>query len=372
MRGFRNLNIAHVVTYVSSDGAFGGPVAVAVAQASELARRGHTVDLIAGWDGEVTLEIEGVNVLLFPVHRMLPGGFSGLVAPGLQRHMRVSGNGYDVTHVHLARDLITLPVARLVGRRSRKLVTQTHGMVMPDTRLRSRIFDAIAMQTTLLRASALLALTDHEATGLSTITGNKSRIVKITNGVGSPEEVVRPAVSIPQVVFLARLHPRKRVLAFAEAAGILIAAGSIATFHVIGPDEGDLDALMRFRASEKLGEAFVYEGAIKSGHAGHRLSQAAIYVLPSYGEVVPMTVLEAMAAGTPVVMTSDCGIAEELGRREAALVTDGSPSQLAAAITKILEDATIAKTMSANAKLALSEVFSIRAVVDKLEAIYRI
>ena len=106
------MRIAHIVTYVSEDGAYGGPIAVARAQTAELARRGHDVKLLAGWDGRARLSIPGVDVRLFPVRRVAPG-FSGLVAPGLQRHLRMALANYDALHVHLARDLVTLPAARL-------------------------------------------------------------------------------------------------------------------------------------------------------------------------------------------------------------------------------------------------------------------
>ena len=365
------MRIAHVVTYVSSDGAFGGPVAVAVAHAKELARRGHEVDLLAGWDGEAQLEIEGVNVLLFQARKTLPGGFSGLTSRALQRHMRLKAKQYDVIHVHLARDLVTLPVAHLVSRRGSKFVAQTHGMVMPDLRLKARVLDALAMRTTLRKADALLALTEEEAAGLTTITADGSNIHTITNGIDLPSTQTRPAPSIPQVVFLARLHPRKRVMAFAEAARNLIAAGSIATFHVVGPDEGDLLALMCFVESECLNGSLMYEGAIGSGQAPERLSKAAVYVLPSFGEIVPMTVLEAISVGTPVVITNDCGLADELRFRKAAAVTDGSVEALTSAIDAILEDPALAKSLRNNARIAVSEVYSICAVVDRLETIYR-
>jgi glycosyltransferase involved in cell wall biosynthesis len=365
------VRIGHVVTYVSSDGAFGGPVAVAVAQATELARRGHEVDLIAGWDGEAELEVKGVNVLLFRARKTLPAGFSGLTAPTLQRHMRAKGNQYDVTHVHLARDLVTLPVARRVSRRANKLVAQTHGMVMPDRRLKTRAFDALAMRATLRKADALLALTEGESVGLTSIATDGSHVHSITNGIDFSEMQMRPSTPVPQVVFLARLHPRKRVMAFAAAARNLVASGSNATFHVIGPDEGDLNGLLAFIASEGLNDSLIYEGAIRSGRARERLSRSAVYVLPSFGEVVPMTVLEAMAAGTPVVIRDDCGVADELRLRKAAVVTDGSTEELTSAIAMILEDPALAETLRNNATRALSEVFSIKAVVDRLETIYR-
>src|SRR6478735_802081 len=104
------MRIAHVVTYVSADGAFGGPVAVAIAQAEELARRGNDVHFLAGWDGVATLQIPGVDVRLFATKHRAPG-LSGLSAPGLRRFLGRHRDSFDVVHVHLGRDLVTLPAA---------------------------------------------------------------------------------------------------------------------------------------------------------------------------------------------------------------------------------------------------------------------
>ncbi|MGH1525413.1 glycosyltransferase [Leifsonia sp. L25] len=164
------MRIAHVVTYISADGAFGGPVAVAMAQAEELARRGHTVELLAGWDGVATVDVPGVTVRLFPVRRLPVGGFSGLFSASLVREF-LSANPYDIVHVHLARDLITLPVALLVQRRRLPFVVQPHGMVRPDRRLKARIFDALATRAVLRAARVSLALTDAEVADLIAMTG---------------------------------------------------------------------------------------------------------------------------------------------------------------------------------------------------------
>jgi hypothetical protein len=58
------MRILHVVTLVSADGAYGGPVAVAVAQTQALAELGHDVTLLAGWDGRAKLSAPKVDVQL--------------------------------------------------------------------------------------------------------------------------------------------------------------------------------------------------------------------------------------------------------------------------------------------------------------------
>jgi glycosyltransferase involved in cell wall biosynthesis len=367
------VRIAHVVTYVSEDGAFGGPVAVALAQTQELARRGHEVDLLAGWDGRACLPTTDVTYRLFPVRRIGPG-FAGLVAPGLWSTLSRWGPHYDVVHVHLARDLITLGAARLTAARRRRLIVQSHGMIMPDQRTAARALDAVATRPVFAAAAAALVLTEIEQAGLTEVIAGigGSPPILIPNGVPAPAGLVdqcRPGP--PVVMFLARLHPRKRVLAFAEAARLLVESGSDAMFEIIGPDEGDLPELRNRIAADSLGERVIYRGAIGAGQAPDELSRAAVYVLPAVREVFPMTVLEALSVGTPVVLGRDCGIAPELARRGAATVTDGSPETLAAAVAELLQSDSLRARRIESGMRAVDEWFSIDAVASRLESIYR-
>ncbi|WP_147359905.1 glycosyltransferase [Clavibacter lycopersici] len=367
----RPLRIAHVLPYVSADGAFGGPVAVAVEQCRELARQGHRVVLVAGWDGEVDLAVDSVDVRLFRTHA-LPGlGFSGLVSPamvaGLRRHVRE----FDVVHIHLGRHLLALAAAEACRRAGVPYVLQTHGMVTDDSRAKSRILDAVAVRRVLAGARAVLALTDAEEEALDVVSRGDARVVRIRNGV-APVSVTRHREpdAVPEVLFLARLHPRKRVLAFAEMAALLHERGVRARFAVVGPDEGDLPALTAFIAAHP-GLPLVHEGSIAPGASTERLAAADVYVLPSVREVFPMTVLEAMAVGTPVVLTEDCGIAEELRAAGAALVTDGSARALATAVERLLTSPTIRDEIRRGMRSSLAGAFGIAAVADELTARYR-
>lgn len=363
------MKIAHVVTYVSEDGAFGGPVAVAVGHARELARRGHEVDLIAGWDGTATLDIPGVAVRLFPIRRLAPG-LGGLTSPALLAWLRANASAFDVVHVHMGRDLITLPAAVLALSRQARVHLQTHGMVMPDGRWRAGVLDWVLTRRALRGASTVFVLTDAEQAGIQTVARRKTRRVEqIPNGVAVHDSKAQRRTDPPTVLFLARLHERKRVLAFAAAARILIERGADAVFRVVGPDEGDLAELMSYKAAHTL-DRLEYAGAVAPGGALEELAAATIYVLPSFGEVFPMTVLEAFAAGTPVILSRDCAIAAELDRRGAAELTTGDPDDIARAIGNLLGSEAARSELVASANEALADWLAIDAVADRLEEAY--
>jgi glycosyltransferase involved in cell wall biosynthesis len=365
------MKIAHVVTYVSQDGAFGGPVAVALAQTDELVRRGHEVDLLAGWDGQAVLPASDVTQRLFSVRRIGPG-FGGLIAPGLISWMRRHGREYDVVHVHLARDLITLSAARIALTQGRRLVVQPHGMIMPDRRPKSRAMDALATRGVLRKASAVFTLTEQDNAGIADVVGDALPTRRMI-----PNGITRPSIPVsnergnpPVVMFLARLHPRKRVLAFAEAAHMLIDRGVKAQFEVFGPDEGDLARLDAYIAKHGLADRVVYRGTVPQGKACEQLRRASVYVLPAVREVFPMTVLEALSVGTPVVLGEDCGIAAELKKLGAVNVSDGSPSDLAEKITRLMPGGPDRLERIACGIDSIDNWFSIGAVADRLALAY--
>lgn len=362
------LEIAHIVSYISQDGAYGGPVAVAMGQVAELARRGHDIELIAGWDGVQTLEIPLSKIRLFGVQRVGPG-FIGLISLRLWRQVFIGSRNVDIFHIHMGRDPISLFSALIVTLRGIPFVAQTHGMVMPRKSWAVILLDTLITRRVLNSARRVLVLTDIEAEGIQQICRGKAEVELIPNGIRIPEPTVAER-DMRKILFLARLHPRKRVIAFAEMCRLLRDANIEFTAHVVGPDEGDLAALVEFIEAFGLSSHIFYEGSVSHGQSTAWLSRSSVFVLPSVGEVFPMTVLEALAAGTAVVTTDDSGLAPTLRILDAAAVTDGSPEELADAVAKILTDEEYRTTLVRNGSHAIERHMSVGAVVAQLELSY--
>jgi len=364
------VKIIHVATYVSADGAFGGPIAVAASQLVELARRGHDVELVAGSDGVTELDLPGVRVTLFKAKALLPLGFSWLWAPGLVRYLRSQLTADVILHIHAGRDLISLASAMVTKWSRTPYLLQTHGMIMPDSRLVARLLDVAFVRRMLRSASCIFVLTGAEEQGVQRVGRQKVSIRRIPNGIASVPLPRTPILGGQEVLFLARLHPRKNVLKFAEMAKHLVENGTSADFRVVGPDEGDLAALRQYVEDYGLGNVLTYEGPIAMSEAKTRLARATVFVLPSRGEVFPMTVLESLAVGTPVVTTDDSGIAQDLRVLEAAVITDGSPRELALAVEAVLRDEHLQERLTKNGLAAVENVFSIAAVGSLLDSVY--
>lgn len=369
------MRVVHVVTLVSDDGAFGGPTSVAIGQLQELAARGHTVRLLSLWRGRSRApeRIGPVPLLSRPARSLIPGtGFLGLMHPLLVHDMWRAMNDADVVHIHAGRDLVSLTALAAAVLRRKRFFVQTHGMVEPRHAAAAKLFDRMYVPL-LRRAQGCLVLTDGEGRKLAEVIGPDSPpLLPLPNGVrlqdaGHAERDPRSR----QVLFLARLHARKRPEAFVEMAALVHKEVPDARFTLHGSDEGSLPAVRELIAARGLEEVVSYGGPLQHPDALRAFAKAAVYVLPSINEPFGMTVLEALAAGTPVVCTDSCGIAGELARRGAAVVTDSSPQAMADAVRDLLGDEDLRRSLVAAGRRAVEETFSIRAVADRLEEIYR-
>ncbi|MEU9484840.1 glycosyltransferase [Streptomyces decoyicus] len=365
------MRITHVVTLVSDDGAYGGPVSVATGQLGELASRGHEVELISLWRGRGASPrtVDGVPLRARPARTLVPGqGFLGLFHPGLLPLLWRSVGRAGALHLHAGRDLVSLAALVVAVVRRRPFVVQTHGMVQPRRSAVARLFDRVYVPL-LRRAAAGLVLTDEEEAGLRQVLGPRGpRLVRLPNGVRArPLDAER---SETDVLFLARLQSRKRPEAFVRMAALVHRKRPEVSFTLHGSDEGRLAEVRRLIADEGLGEVVTYGGALDHDAAVRRTARATVYVLPSVDEPFPMSVLESLAVGTPVVCTDSCGIAAALQRREAALVTDGSPEELAEAVLRLLEDRTLREGLTVAGRAAVEAEFSLAAVTDRLEERY--
>jgi glycosyltransferase involved in cell wall biosynthesis len=359
------MRILQVVTLLDPDGAYGGPARVALNQSAELISRGHDVTVAAATRGYRVppTELSGVPVRLFGARTLLPGtGFAGIGAPALSGWFRGHRADFDVVHIHFGRDLVGLPVAVAARRRRIPYVLQTHGMVVPSSHPLAGPLDAMWTRKALRDAGAVFYLTAQEREQLKEVARAPLRLVRLGNGVPEyPAAGHRPGP--PEVLFAARMHPRKRPLVFVEMAKALLEAGVDARFTLIGPDEGEGAAL---RGALKGDSRISWEGALASIAIPGRMASASVYVVPSVREPYPMSVLEAMSVGLPVVVSEDCGLAPLVQRTHCGVVTHPEAPALAAAVESILADASLARAMGDRAREVVRTEFGMHAIGDRL------
>ncbi|MGC5003583.1 glycosyltransferase [Streptomyces sp. DT203] len=377
------MKILHVVTLHTPDHAFGGPTRVALNLSKVQRAHGDDARIMAlgdGFGGGLPSEVEGVPAHLFQARHLLPmfevsGITSGALLLAARRMMR----GADVVHVHLMRDLVTLPAALLALALGRPLVVQTHGMVDPTEKRVAQLTDLLGVRKVLRRADAVLHLTEMERRDVNAVAAPVplTRTVRLVNGVRP--QTCKPARDPgrrPTVLFLARIQERKRPEDFVAAMPAVLAKYPDARFVLAGPDTGALPGTLELAARLGVSESLDHVGPLGHEEVLAAGREADVYVLPSIEEPLGVSVLEAMSVGTPVVITRTCGLAPDVAEAAAGRVIDsrvgedeGNAQKVAQAILELLEPEANAEAGQAAWQL-VNEHFTIEAVTQTLRRTY--
>lgn len=376
------MRVLHVVTLHTPTHDFGGPTRVALNLSRGLRARGEQATVVALGDrfpGPLPREVDGVPTRLFPARHVLPRfEVSGITSPALIARARGLVRSADVVHVHLMRDLVTLPVALAALSCRRPLVLQTHGMIDPTDKPAARLVDVLGLRRVLRRADAVLHLTEQERRDTAAVVAPHpmAPAYRLVNGVAAQERrPAAPAGRPPTVLYVARVQERKRPQDFVRAAPVVLEKYPDARFVLAGPDTGALaDDMLRLARDLGVGHAVEYVGALGHAQVLERLRTADVYVLPSVVEPFAVSVLEAMSVGLPVVVTRTGGLSPDVAAAGAGRVVDSRPdadngAEVGRAVLDLLEPAANAAASQAAWRL-VQEQFTIDGVVDALLEVY--
>jgi glycosyltransferase involved in cell wall biosynthesis len=343
---------------------FGGPPVKVRALSEALARRGHQVTVLtADWGLETRLggalesggtdrspfgwrrEENGVQAIYLPTwlhYRAVSWN------PALKRFARARLQNYDVVHIFGLYDFLGPAVAAACRERNLPYVVEPIGMFLPIVRsfLLKRMYHSLLGRTMLRGSRFLVATSDRELAELASAGLPREKIVLRRNGVdvpaGLPERgEFRAAHGISPdaklILFLGRLSQKKSPDLLLQAFAMLPAvfAGTDLQLAFVGPDESGMKARL-MQMAQQLGVAsrVQFYGALFEQAKWAAYRDADVFVLPSQNENFGNTAAEAAAAGTPVVVTEECGVAPLLAD-VAGLVVPHDAAAIARAIERI-------------------------------------
>ena len=181
-----------------------------------------------------------------------------------------------------------------------------------------------------------------------------------------------PHADLPLVVMPARLLWDKGVGEFAAAARRLRAEGVRARFVLVGGEDPDNRSAVPARVVQEWVAGGDLEWWGFRGDMPHILASAAVVCLPSYREGMPGVLLEAAAAGRPVVTTDVPGCRDAVLPGETGLMVPARDAgALASALRTLLEDAALRQRMGAAARRRAETGFSRERVLSSTLGIYR-
>jgi glycosyltransferase involved in cell wall biosynthesis len=346
---------------------FGGPPVKVRALSEGLARRGHQVTVLtADWGLEKRLQTSeekntaerspfgwrrrenGVEAIYLPTwlhYRRVSWN------PAVKRYCRAWVQKFDIVHIFGLYDLLGPAVAAACRARALPYVVEPIGMFIPIVRSfwLKRLYHSVLGGRMLQVASSVVATSDQEIEELVAGGISREKVVLRRNGVEPPDSwpergTFRRAHGISPdsrlVLFLGRLSTKKSPDLLLKAAAELLKRCEGISVKVVfaGPDEGGVIAGLE-QMSSQLGirKSVEFTGPVFGPAKWAAYRDADVFVLPSQNENFGNTAAEAVAAGTPVIVTEQCGIAPLLAN-EAGLVVPHEADALSEALSRVLGD----------------------------------
>jgi glycosyltransferase involved in cell wall biosynthesis len=347
---------------------FGGPPEKVRALSEGLAQLGHEVTVLtADWGLEQRIadlpgeppaengpfgkrrEVRGVKAIYlanwFHYHAVSWN-------PALPRYLRARLQNFDVVHVFGLYDLLGPRTAAESQKRKIPYVVEPIGMFVPIVRnlLLKRAFHRFLGNHMLQNAAALIATAEQEKSELIAGGIPADKIVLRRNGVAAPASlpergIFRKSLGIPSdvklILFLGRLSQKKSPDLLLQAFAQLPPSSTPVHLAFIGPDESGMLARLH-QTAEQLSVAprVHFSGPLSGNLKWAAYRDADIFVLPSQNENFGNTAAESVAAGTPVIVTDQCGIAPLLDG-VAGLAVPHSVSSLSQTMFNLLDNPTL-------------------------------
>jgi glycosyltransferase involved in cell wall biosynthesis len=395
MQSFR---VLHVTPYGADAWAYGGIPRLSQAIVRGLARRGHRVTVcttdvcnatrrltppggrpvLSAWPAEQVHH--NVEVRIFPnVSNRLAYHYQGFLPIGLDRYLRLHAGSFDVAHLHACRNLPGVIAARRLRRAGVPYVLAPNGTApnIERRQVTKQLFDVVAGRSVLTGATRVLAVTEAERRQLAALQVPDERIRVVPNPVDLDEFATslprgrcrqRLGIHGPLVAFLGQITPRKRLDLLVQACAGL----GRADLHLVvaGNDMGAERAAREAAAALGIADRTVFCGLVEGRARLELLADADVVVYPSEHEIFGLVPLEAILAGTPVVVADDSGCGEVIASTGGGLVTRGDAAAMRAAIAEVLAAPDRWREAAADAACRVRARYAPDAVCAELEAMY--
>ena len=355
--------------YISSALNYGGGERHLVDLAREMTGRGHEVFIGLRPTNQWEERFDFVPPERF-LHVSVRNSFGMLSANRIARFL--SKNKIDVLHAHVARDYLAAAVASRSAKT--KLVITRHVMFPMKS------FHRLALRNVDKAIAVSPAMVEH----LERIFARK-KIVVVPNGIAAEIEhgdraekgaEFRAFHSIPRtaplVVTLGELKPLKGQRDLVLAANEVLKSEDDAYFVIAGKDNS-IDQKFRRelkRLAKVLGIADRIVWLDWLDDTSPLLAAADLFVSPSHSESFGLAILDAMAAGTPVIATATNGAMTLIADAQ-ALVPVKDPLALANAITRYLSDQDSRLELGARLAAEARSKFSLASMCDATERVYK-
>jgi glycosyltransferase involved in cell wall biosynthesis len=334
--------------------------------AEHLAQRAHEVHVITSLDEGLPEESseKGFYIHRLPRTKIRVAGALIFWTDIIRTIRKVSP---EVVHAQSLGIAIPALISKMILKIPYVVWGQGSDIYLPDW------FTKLTSKTIMKNANSVIALTGDMKRTMQAIYDRN--IVVVPNGIDLKEYTGDPSVQKvkgdeKRILFVGRLHPVKGVRYLLQAMKIVYEKMPDAKLILVGDGE-EREHLETLTDNLGIRECVEFAGRVPHERVQDYMNQAEVFVLPSLSEGFPVTILEAMACGLPVVATRVGGLPDVIEDGvHGYLVRTKESNEIAETLLKLLQDEQLWETISKTNKQKINE-YSWERVALALEKIYQ-
>ncbi len=374
-------DILHVIPAVAPR--YGGPSAAMIGMCQALRSLGvSTLVVTTDADGGGQLDVSdgevedylGVPTIFFPRQASESYKFSRPLAQWLRRHI----HEFDLAHIHAVFSHSSVAASRACLRAGVPYVVRPLGSLDPWSLDRHSWRKKLLMRFgagRLLASAAAMHYTTAEEQRLA-----QDRLPWLPRGVviplGVDDELFAGTTqtnAAPYVLALCRLDPKKGIDLLIQAFHDVAKSGGLGQWRLVIAGDGEPSYVAKLRQMAESGEGrsrIAFEGWVSGDARLELLRHASLFALPSTQENFGIAVVEAMACGSPVLVSPNVNLASDIDATDTGWVVPRDRTALADALGRILADRAGLVARRGGAR-AFAGPFRWSSVAQALEHLYK-
>jgi len=277
----------------------------------------------------------------------------------------------DIVHTHRQKENILGYLASRGVDRGIRLICTQHGLDEPQVRWKWRVLSVVNRRVLSAGFDRVVAVSEEMRSALSADYGIPAeKLVAIHNGTETSNADSEPRGSRPFTIGSAgRLFPVKDYRLLIDVASEIHDVEKKIRFELAG--EGpEYDSLRRKIEAAGVGDVFALRGFVEDMSGFYQGLD--LYINTSLHEGFPMSILEAMSRGLPVVAPSECGIREAVEDGVHGYLVQGrDPRHYAERCLEIFRNPELRRKMGTASREKAATEFSVSTMAQKYSALYR-
>lgn len=281
-------------------------------------------------------------------------------------------NKPDLVHIHSSFGgsfYRKLPIIYMASVFRIPIVNHIHGSAIADLYINASPKKKKLVEKCFDKCRYLVVLSEEWKEKIAVVKTSTPTVVIENYSVIHKEFLRKKTSEIKQILFLGFLTELKGCFDIPEIIEKVIQQYD--KIKVILAGSGEVEEIQKIVKKKNLEKYFVFPGWVKKGEKEELLKTANLFLLPSYTEAMPMSILEAMGYGLPIIASNVGGIPQLVEEgKNGFMVTPGDIDGFSTAILNIIQNDDLNYEMGKNSLEKADEKYSLESHIEKIKVLY--